>query len=574
MSLKNSQTTDPKPSGNGIPGNMGMDHIGVVVPNAQQAADFLIEVFDAEFDWEVKREPHPTAGERGWDITFDIPANVYLAHVIMLKCGDLPLTQYIELFEWQYVHAEKQHCNQPWPKFHQLANNYISFTVKDMDKVIAHIKHRIITKWPQVKLIQDPPMRFPLRGEICTSTFLTTPWGMWIELTHWSASHQLGEVIAAQRDDAIDPSIGLPIQKLPTPSLMIDLDIIDHNTQLMSQRFDQAGIDWRIPCKAHKCPELAQYLLAKGACGVVLLTLQEAEAFAKHGIDDIYLANQVGCDDDIRRLSILAKQLKRLRAAVDSIDYLQRHASAVQAWEIMSPIEILVEIDVNHHRCGVNTIDEALSIAIAAKDIELTHGSIIFAGITGYEGHTPVLEPQQKSYETQRSHDKLAQAKTLIEAHGIPVRVISGGGSCNYQDCLNTGILTEVQAGGGAICDRLYSEKAQLKNFGHQMGALLLAQVISCPQDKSRAIGNAGFKQLGWHPFGGYPILRDHNDIEVIGLSAEHTKLCHRDSGSPIPLAWGDKFVMIPGYLDAMGFLHQQIYAIRNDIVVAKWSKV
>ena len=30
-----------------------MDHVGFVVPNAQEAVDFLITLFDCEFDWEV-----------------------------------------------------------------------------------------------------------------------------------------------------------------------------------------------------------------------------------------------------------------------------------------------------------------------------------------------------------------------------------------------------------------------------------------------------------------------------------------------------------------------------------------
>lgn len=76
----------------GIPQNMGMDHVGLVVPDIEQATKFFEEVFDAEFDWEVKRDPLPTAKERGWDKLFNVHPDSYLKHVVMLKCGNFPLT--------------------------------------------------------------------------------------------------------------------------------------------------------------------------------------------------------------------------------------------------------------------------------------------------------------------------------------------------------------------------------------------------------------------------------------------------------------------------------------------------
>lgn len=557
----------------GIPTNMGLDHVGIVVPNAQEAADFLIEVFDAEFDWEVKREPRPTAGERGWSTMFDVHPEAYMPHVIMLKCGEHPLTQYVEIFEWKSPDNQKLQGENGWHKFSDIGNSYISFTVQDMDSVVAHIKKMVIPKWTGTRFIQDPPMQFPLRGEVCTSTFLVSPWGMWIELTCWSKSKELGTVIKAQRKNARNTYIDQHISSLPTPSFMVDLDVIDHNIRLMSSRIVDSGFEWRIPSKAHKCPELAKYILSKGnAKGVVLLTLSEAENFAKEGIDNIYLANQVG-EGKFERLSLLAKQVKCLRVAVDDSVYLQNLARAVERWEIITPIEVLIELNVNHNRCGVNTIEEAVNLARMAKQIETKTGSIIFAGITGYEGHTPIMPPSEKSDETNKSHDLLAKAKLAIESVGIKVNVVSGGGSCNYIDCLKTGILTEIQAGGGALCDLLYYHKANLKDYGHKMGALILTQIISVPSDQSRAIGNAGFKAVGWHPFGGLPEPRDSKELRVIGLSAEHTKFEHIDK-SAVNLTRGDKVVLIPGYTDAMGFLHKEIYGIRNDHVEHIWKTV
>jgi 3-hydroxy-D-aspartate aldolase len=568
-------------NGKGIPTNMGLDHIGIVVPNAQAAADFLIDVFDAEFDWEVKREPKPTAGERGWSKIFGVHPNAYMPHVIMLKCGDQILTQYIELFEW---HSPDQYKPaNGWHKFSDIGNSYISFTVKDINKVITHIKTQVIPKWKGSRFIQDPPMQFPLRGEVCTSTFLVSPWGMWIELTCWSESKKAGKIIKAQQEIEANPFIGQSINQLPTPAFLVDLDIVDHNIDLLVSRIVNKGIEWRVPSKAHKCPELAKYMIRKGANGVVLLTLVEAEKFAAAGIDDIYLANIVSSGEELKRLSLLAKKIKRLRLAVDNAEYLQALAKTVAQWEIITPIEVLIELNINHNRCGV-TPSEAVELAQLAKQIELTTGSIIFVGITGYEGHTPLLPPLEKAQETQKAHAILAQARIAIESTGIKINVVSGGGSCNYIDCINNGVLTEIQAGGGALGDLLYCEKARLADHGHKMAALLLTQIISVPKDKSRAIGNAGFKAAGWHPFGGFPQPRDRKDLQVIGLSAEHTKFAGIDQiksvemkttiKGPANVDYGDKIVLIPGYTDAMGFLHREIYGIRKDQIEFVWQTV
>ncbi len=570
--MKTTDAEEPvaKATGTGIPTNMGLDHVGIVVPDVQRAVEFLIDVFDAELDWEIRREPTPTAGERGWSSIFGVHPESYMAHVAMVRCGEHPLTQYVELFEWNSPDQAKP--KDGWFKFSDLGNSYISFSVKDIESVIKHIKEKVFPKWPGTRFIQDPPMNFPLRGEVCTSTFLVAPWGQWIELTCWSKSKELGRVIKAQQVPTRHPSIGASIQTLPTPAFMVDLDVVDHNTKLISERASAKGMKWRVPCKAHKSPDLAKYILERSnAEGVVLLTLAEAERFAAAGIDDIYLANQLASPEEIERLSLLAKKVKRLTVAVDSAAYLAELAVMVKSWEITTPIEVLVELNINHNRCGVS-VDEAVRLARLADDIARTSGAVIFAGITGYEGHTPVLPPAEKTHQTRLAHSILKEAREKIEAAGIRVGVVSGGGSCNYIDCLEVGILTELQAGGGAICDLLYCNAANLREYGHRPGALLLTQVVSMPDDKSRAIGNAGFKATGWHPFGGLPQPRDRNDLEVIGLSAEHTKIKVKDPTAPI--ARGDKIVLIPGYTDAMGFLHRTIYGIRSDRVVEVWNTV
>lgn len=68
---------------------------------------------------------------------------------------------------------------------------------------------------------------------------------------------------------------------------------MDANAKLMAQRMRDAGVNWRPPVKAHRCPQLARSLIEHGANGVLVLTLDEAQLFADWGFTDIHLANQV-----------------------------------------------------------------------------------------------------------------------------------------------------------------------------------------------------------------------------------------------------------------------------------------
>lgn len=70
---------------------------------------------------------------------------------------------------------------------------------------------------------------------------------------------------------------------------------------------------------------------------------------------------------------------------------------------------------------------------------------------------------------------------------------------------------------------------------------------MSVSKDRTRAMGDAGFKSLGWHPFGGLAQPRDRQDLEVVGLSAEHTKIFPKDTDK-VDLKRGDKVVLVPGY--------------------------
>eukprot|EP01059_Diplonema_ambulator_P009913 TRINITY_DN1989_c0_g1_i1.p1 TRINITY_DN1989_c0_g1~~TRINITY_DN1989_c0_g1_i1.p1 ORF type:complete len:588 (+),score=184.71 TRINITY_DN1989_c0_g1_i1:40-1764(+) len=543
-----------------IPTNMGLDHVGFTVRNVTEAKEFFMDLFDCVFDWEVKRGPQPNSGERGWDKLFGVHSESYMPDVLMLRCGEHHLAQYLELFEWV---SPDQNPRDSWPKFSDIGHGYMSFTVKDVDKVMAHIKASKYYGVDNCRFLQDPAMEFPLRGELCKSTFLVSPFGLWIELTEWSESKKEGKVISWVADDTCVTSSAeaavTTVEDIDTPFWGVDLDNVEHNIRVMKSRIPE-GVAWRPPVKSHKSPEFAKFLVESGAEGVLTLKVSEAEMFALAGIQNIYIANCVVRPKMIQRMVAIAGKIEKLYIHVDSL----QNAQDIDKYAGLAGLSLnaFVEVNIGHNRTGVDTPEEAVQIA------KFLEGSkhLNFAGVTGYEGHTPVMEAEKKKEETGRAHGKLKAAKDAIEGEGITVGMVTAGGSCNYVDALQTGVLTEIQAGGGVFNDKLYNNSGGLGGHGHKVASYVFTTVVSSAPDGSRAMADAGFKSVGWHPFAGLPILLDNPHWEVAGLSAEHLKLKPTSPSSP-PLPVGTLLKLVPGYTDAMGLLHRNLYGLRGNTI-------
>ena len=77
------------------------------------------------------------------------------------------------------------------------------------------------------------------------------------------------------------------LDQITTPSLVLDLDVLEANLQRMSRRGRDLGVALRPHLKTHKCVEVAERQRALGITGVTVSTLYEARVFADHGFDDI-----------------------------------------------------------------------------------------------------------------------------------------------------------------------------------------------------------------------------------------------------------------------------------------------
>ena len=92
---------------------------------------------------------------------------------------------------------------------------------------------------------------------------------------------------AGRRAKARPKTIGFAhasIEDLPTPSVLVDLDVLESNVRAMQERAREAGLKLRPHAKTHKSPEVGRLQLAAGAAGLTLAKTSEAEVFASLGL--------------------------------------------------------------------------------------------------------------------------------------------------------------------------------------------------------------------------------------------------------------------------------------------------
>ncbi len=113
-------------------------------------------------------------------------------------------------------------------------------------------------------------------------------------------------------------------------------------------------------------------------------------------------------------------------------------------------VRVLVEVEVGQERCGVDGPDAAASLAAQIAELGAAHGgAVVFGGIQAYHGGIQhVRDPARRAAAAGRAAARAAEAVAAVrERTGLPVAVITGGGSGTYRCDAGRGVYTEVQPG-------------------------------------------------------------------------------------------------------------------------------
>src|SRR2546421_8854500 len=89
------------------------------------------------------------------------------------------------------------------------------------------------------------------------------------------------------------PRLGDPLEMLDTPSMIVDLALMEANIARLMGRFRSKHVHVRPHLKTVKSPELAHILLAAGAVGGCVAKVSEAEVMAHAGIEDLLITSEI-----------------------------------------------------------------------------------------------------------------------------------------------------------------------------------------------------------------------------------------------------------------------------------------
>ena len=355
---------------------------------------------------------------------------------------------------------------------------------------------------------------------------------------------------------------GMAASDIETPALVIDLDALDRNVATMQRFADEMGVRLRVHGKMHRSADVAKLQIAAGACGVCCQKVSEAEAFARAGIRDILVSNEVRGAAKVDRLARLPLLGARTIVCVDDPDAIAELSAA--ATRHGTTLEVLVEIDVGAGRCcvphGAPVVELARRIAAAP--------GLVFSGLQAYQGAAQhVHDFAARRALIDEAIRQVRETVAMLAADGLPCAIVGGAGTGSYYFEGHSGVYDEMQCGSYAFMDADYRRVRDaaggfIAEFEH---ALFVAATIMSRTRPGQAVCDAGLK--AYSVDSGLPVVFGRPDLAVTRCSDEHGVIA--DPGDTLRV--GDRLMLVPGHIDPTCNLHDWYVGVRDGRVETLW---
>ena len=354
---------------------------------------------------------------------------------------------------------------------------------------------------------------------------------------------------------------GDPVSAIDTPALVLDLDPFERNLDLMAHAVRGAGVALRPHAKSHKCPAIAAQQIARGAIGICCQKVDEATTFVEAGIRDVLVTNEVVAPVKLARLAHLARSAT-IGVLIDDVTAVPTLSAAASAADVQ--IDVLVEIDVGAHRCGVAPGAAAVPLARAIAGAP----GLRFRGLHAYHGGAQHLRsPAERRAAIGAAADLACTTRDLLHAAGVVCGTITGAGTGTWQLERDSGVYTELQPGSYIFMDADYGRNALAPDdHAFEQSLYVVAAVMSVPT-RERAIVDAGLKSFAFDS--GPPVVHAAHGLDYVKASDEHGVLAVAATAArPCP---GDRIWLVPGHCDPTVNLYDWIVGVRAGHVECVW---
>ncbi|MFZ2957154.1 MAG: alanine racemase [Candidatus Ozemobacteraceae bacterium] len=385
---------------------------------------------------------------------------------------------------------------------------------------------------------------------------------------------------------------------LETPLLLINNRILNANLE-RGQSLAKAHVQALRPhIKSHKCPALADRQRNLGATGFTVATLDEAECFMDAGFTDLFLAYPLVGATKIRRAFALAER-GRLILAADHQDQLRAMSEA--ALSAGRTLEVRLEVDCGHHRCGVLPGSDLVILARALVSL----GGLKLGGLYTHAGHAyGAPSAEEILHIGGREGRAVVDATNLLREVGLQSEAVSAGSTPTLPHCAAIAGVNELRPGNYVFNDAI---QVALGVAGIEQCALsVLTTVISVFDD--RFIIDAGSKAVGLDKGAhglektrGYGLFFEREEgrkeeegektgeagrvegsrsgsgsggenWELTRLSEEHGIVTVAPGGR-MPSV-GERLRFIPNHACAVVNLHRRLFVVEEGKILTEWQTV
>jgi D-serine deaminase-like pyridoxal phosphate-dependent protein len=352
--------------------------------------------------------------------------------------------------------------------------------------------------------------------------------------------------------------------QLSTPALTIDLDVLDRNLDRMAAYCRDHKIGLRPHTKTHKTLEVARKQLQKGALGLTVAKVGEAEVMAAAEPNEILVAFPVFGAEKLKRLSAVAAR-RRVVLSLDSEATARELSDAATAQNVN--FGVLVEFDAGLGRCGLKPGPACVELA---RSVQKLHG-LTFRGLMTYPGNIwGTIEERQKVSEAVAQ--AVATALAAFEAERIPVEIVSAGSTPSAQLSHNIHGITEIRPGTYVYNDlnTYYQGACTLEDCAARVVATVVSTAVP-----NRAIIDGGSKTfssdlLGSGPRAGYGLIVEAPGARLMKLNEEHGYIDTSDSRHNFHV--GEAVTVVPNHVCACVNMHDEIFLLRNGECTGSWK--
>jgi D-serine deaminase-like pyridoxal phosphate-dependent protein len=365
---------------------------------------------------------------------------------------------------------------------------------------------------------------------------------------------------------------------IDTPAVLIDLARLEANIAEMTELAVEAGVKLRPHAKIHESAMICKWQIQRGAHGIEVGPIAQAEAMVEEGINDIIVAHPFYGEHKLEILKkILAREEVKITVVVDMIEQADSISKVGEAVGRKVPVAIKIDTSLEEgglRRFGV--IPGEPTLALAKKLGELPGIELV-----GIYAHEMGLDPTEKGRDltAYKTAEIMARMTRELKNAGFPIEHVSVGATptfrstCRYIKEGKFPEITEIHPGHFVIGDMMYVSGGG--ETPERCAVTVLSATVSTSHDEW-AIIDAGYKCLGrdplignqdkpgysWKGMARMGVIKGRPDLFLGVLAAESGFLYYKDKEKELDL--GERIEIVPNNVTEVINIHEKMYGVRN----------